>query len=301
MQPYRILSVDGGGVRGIFAAAMLEKLRTLREDALDRTDLMAGTSTGGIVVLGLAHGLSPREIVGIFSEHSEKIFSGTFLASLKNANGFYRPEYRHRYLKELLESVFGEARLGDLERGVLIPAFALDNGTSNGMPRSWHLRVFHNLPGDGSSHAERVVDVALRTSAAPMYFPTYQGHIDGGVVANNPALAALTHVRSGAGAPPVDQLRLLSVGTGLVPSFIAGDQNWGVRQWLKPLMRLMVEGGMGIVHQACEALLGDRYHRLDPVPPVEVKLDDTRRTGELLQFAESVPLEPTLGWIADHF
>lgn len=305
MEPYRIVSIDGGGVRGIFAAALLEKIHHEAPEALARADLLAGTSTGGLIVLSLAYGMSPEEIVRLFEENGKRIFSGTFLGSIKDLNGFVGPEYRFNFLKGLLEERFGDTRLGDLERHVVIPAFSLDNlgpdGKPTGGPRSWHPRFLHNLPHDETYHGERLVDVALRTSAAPMYFPTYQGHIDGGVVANNPSLAAVTTVRRAAPDRSLASFRLLSIGTGLVPAFIERDRNWGVRQWIKPLLRLMVEGSMGAVHEHCEALLGAGYHRLDPMPSVAVKLDDSKRMDALVECARGHELNGTVDWLAEHF
>jgi len=297
---YRILSIDGGGIRGVFAAALLERVAGADAGSLDRIDLCSGTSTGGLIALGLADGMDPEAIVSLFAENGRKIFSARFLKSLRDLNGFVGAEYRHHYLRDLLEATFGDRTLADIPRRVLIPAFALDSGSSNGRPRSWVPRIFHNLEGSDTA-GERIVDVALRTSAAPMYFPTYQGHIDGGVIANNPSLVALTSVRAHEPSRSLDEFRLLSVGTALVPSFIDGDRAWGVRQWLRPLLRLMVEGNMGLVHSQCEALLGERYHRLDPVPPVHVKIDQPKRMDELVEFARDAELNGTVDWLRRHF
>ena len=82
---------------------------------------------------------------------------------------------------------------------VLIPSFQLDNQAPHAGQRQWKPKFFHNYPGPDSDGAELVVDVAMRTSAAPIYFPTYQSYIDGGVVANDPSMAALAHRNCRAG------------------------------------------------------------------------------------------------------
>lgn len=406
MERYRILSIDGGGVRGVYAAALLERAQSELSDCLERVDLVAGTSTGGLIAISLAYGMSPADIVRLFIENGKGIFTGSLLGSIR-LNGLVGPEYRRHYMADLLERTFGDTRLGELERHVLIPSFSLDsegpqgvsrvapdrdgaasvgdcpgdagdmpapggdsaacagpvtglpadadpcdsstpampetivvdeaaldldmaadsvalseapassaetvsademgttengNGVSaDGPTRRWHPRLFHNLPGDDSSHDERLVDIALRASAAPIYFPTYQGHIDGAVVANNPSMAALAQVRTGLPGIQLDALSILSVGTGLVPTYIERDQNWGVRQWLKPLLRLMVEGSMGMVDTQCQALLGPAYHRLDPTPPVAVKLDESKRMEELVEHARRLDLNGTVEWLAEYF
>ena len=210
MPPYRILSIDGGGVRGVFAAALLERVAEIDPQTLARVDLCAGTSTGGLIALGIADRMPPEAIVALFAENGGKIFSARFLKSLRDLNGFVGAEYRHHYLKDLVEATFGERTLADLPGKVLIPAFALDSGDSNGRPRSWVPKIFHNLEGSDTA-GEKIVDVALRTSAAPMYFPSYQGHIDGGVIANNPSLVALTSVRSHDPSRSLDDLRAHAV------------------------------------------------------------------------------------------
>ena len=114
---------------------------------------------------------------------------------------------------------------------------------------------------------ERVVDVALRTSAAPTYFPAYQGYVDGGVVANNPSMAAVAQALDGrAAGRPLTDLVLLSIGAGTEPKFIKGRKvDWGWGQWARPLISMMISGVMGVADFQCRQLLGDRYFRLDHV------------------------------------
>src|SRR5262249_50296279 len=155
-------------------------------------DLLAGTSTGGIIALGLAFGLTPAQLVSLYRQNGAVIFDATWLRHLTDLGGLAGALYDNEKLKTILSNAFQNAVLDDLARKVLIPTFDLDSfqdpqidHTVPGYVRAWKPKFFHNFPGADSDGEERVVDVALRTSAAPIYFPTYQHYIDGGVVANN--------------------------------------------------------------------------------------------------------------------
>jgi len=187
---YRILSVDGGGIRGLYAAVLLDRLTLEVPTLVDRVDLVAGTSTGGIIALGLAHGLAPADLVALYRDRAKEIFDDSWLDDLKDLGGLTGADYDNENLKKLLGEIFGKrTTLKQLKKRVLVPTFDLDNESPAPGKRMWKPKFFHNYPGPDSDGEELVVDVALRTSAAPTYFPTYQGYIDGAVVANNPAMA----------------------------------------------------------------------------------------------------------------
>jgi patatin-like phospholipase/acyl hydrolase len=146
------------------------------------------------------------------------------------------------------------------------------------------------------------VDVALYTSAAPTYFPSVDGYIDGGVYANNPAMCALAQTRDRrySPTPPIDEVLLLSLGTGTSLQYIKGkSHDWGYAQWVKPLISLMLDGTAGIADYQCRQMLGDRYHRLAPVFPAgtTVPLDAVDRIPYLIEFAETVPIDETIEWL----
>lgn len=93
-----------------------------------------------------------------------------------------------------------------------------------------------------------------------------------------------------------------SVGTGLNPTYIEGDQlDWGFGQWAKPLIQLMIEGVMGVADYQCARLLSQRYHRLAPTLPKPVGLDEWRKTDELIRYASRAPIAKTVRWIKTHF
>ncbi len=300
---YRILSLDGGGVRGLLTALVLQRLEGRFPGMLARVDLYAGTSTGGILALALAAGIPPEQLISLYAGHAAFVFSDSRLDDLRDLGRLIGAEYAPGGLLKLLAGIFGSRRLGDLPTQVLVPAFDLDSPGRRGQPRGWKPKFFHNFPGPGSDAKERIVDVAMRTCAAPTLFPTYQGYIDGGVVANNPSMAALALAlgRNGGGRK-LDQIRLLSLGTGLNPAYIRGERlDWGLAQWARPLVALMMEGMMGIADYQCERLLGRRYHRLQPILPEPIAMDAAGKTDLLFRCGSGVRLQKTFAWLRREF
>jgi uncharacterized protein len=144
-----------------------------------------------------------------------------------------------------------------------------------------------------------VVDVAMRTSAAPSYFPIYQGYIDGGVVAGNPSMTALAQaLEPSTGGQSLSDITLLSVGTGRNNRYIAAqDNDWGWAQWAPHIINIVLDGTSGIADYECRQLLGARYHRLNPHLPERIDLDDVTKIPRLREIGERVMLEPTLDWL----
>lgn len=296
---YRILTIDGGGIAGLFAARLLERLGAEHPALLRDVDLIAGTSTGGIIALCLAHGASPAELVSLYAEHGGEIFDDSWFDNIIDVGTAIGSDYDNKKLKKNLERVLGAARLRDLAKRVLIPSFDLDAVDEDGV-RAWKPKFFHNYPGSDTDGAELAVDVALRTSAAPTYFPTYQGYIDGGVVANNPSVSAIaTALDPRAGKQKLDDIVVLSVSTGFSPQFIKGDHDWGWGQWARPLVGIMISGVMGVAHFQCKQILGDRYRRVDCVLDRNIALDDAgdKAIRFLRESADGVDLAATRRWL----
>lgn len=305
--PDRILAFDGGGIRGVLTLVLLERLDEAVPGWRDRAGLLAGTSTGGIIALGLAAGMSPRELRELYETRAKEIFDDSWLDNVRDLGTLVGAQYSLRPLSRVLRSVFEDKRLKNLKRRVLVPAFDLDNRHRDPMRRSWAPKFFHNFPGPDSDGDRLAYRVALYTSAAPTFFPSVDGYIDGGVVANNPSMAALAQVLDTRAVPrpaPLDKISLLSLGTGRNLMRIEGDRHdWGQAQWVKPLMNIMTSGGMSMTDYQCRQLLGGRYHRLSPVfpPGLSIPMQAWRRIPELVAFAEAVDLGETAAWIRKHW
>lgn len=295
---YLILSLDGGGVRGALQARIVERL----EDSipfLDKVELIAGSSIGGIASMCLAAGYQPADLVSLFKDRMADIFKKRdWLDSIAGgADEVFRANFGSEGAREILEDLLGEKTLGDLDKRVLITAFDLDNqdaaskesATRIYKRRFWKPKFFHNYDSPGNDRDQTTVDVGLRTGAAPTYFPSHQGFIDGGLVANNPSLCALARaVKSGV---PQENIVILSIGTGRNPTYIEGDcLDWGLKQWAPRLLPLLFDAMVGYPNYICDQLLPARYVRINPFLPEDVDLAAADRVDDLIEWANDVDL-----------
>ena len=302
---YRILSLDGGGIRGLLTCRIMERLQEQVPGWLESVDLIAGTSTGGIIALGIAHGLSPADLRRFYYERGKRIFDDTWLDNIRDLGGLAGAQYDNKHLKEELVDIFGTTLLKDLRRNVLISSFDLDNEATVEAQRTWKPKFWHNFDGSDSDGNARAAYVAMFTSAAPTYFPTADRYVDGGVIANNPSLAALAQVLDVrvniTPRPQLGQIAMLSLGTGQTLSRIEGKNlDWGVAHWARPLVSILIDGSVGVADYQCRQILGDQYFRLNPQFPPDKKfdMDDVGRMDDLLSFgASGVDISKAVDWL----
>ncbi len=144
---FRILSLDGGGIRGLLSILLLERLieESATPDLIDRVDLFAGTSTGGLIALGLAAEIPLAKIRNLYLREGLKIFSENSRGQLRDIGNLFQPQYSNRELKKILGEIFGDRKLGHLKGRVMIPAFEFDNlkNKRTGEARRWKAKIFH--------------------------------------------------------------------------------------------------------------------------------------------------------------
>ncbi len=305
----RILTFDGGGVRGVIPAVLMQRLS--REpglgDWLDRAEFVAGTSTGGLIALMLAADLGPQAIRDLYETRAVRVFADSIWDDIVDLGKIRGADYDVANLRREARAVFGDRRLDQLSKRVLITTFDLDDED----PRTpmWKPKLFHNFPGTDCDGDVLAFKVATYTSAAPTYFASEDGYIDGGVFAPNPSMCALAQSqdrRNMAGdRPPLHDVRLFSFGTGVSPDRVEGDSlDWGYLQWVRPLISLMLEGTNGIAHFQCRQILGDdQYHRLAPgfPPGTAIDQDEVDRIPYLVEFAEQVDIGDAAAWLRAHW
>jgi uncharacterized protein len=292
MAPYRILTFDGGGILGLLSITLIERLEKEYPGFLSMVDLFAGTSTGGIIALALASGMQPTEVRQMYENLGREVFKDSLLDNVRDAGQLFGAQYSNKTLRKFLTDTFHEKTLGDLPKQVLISSFDLDNeSTQPDKPRSWKAKFFHNFPGPKSDSGEKVVNVALYTSAAPTYFPIVDGYTDGGVVANNPSVCALAQaLHPDYGKRSLRDIRLMSMGTGSKPTYIdVKDGDWGLAKWGINLVNILLDGSVGLADYQCKQILGKRYLRIDPVLPVPIALDKVKE----------IPILQTVAWQYD--
>lgn len=215
----RILTIDGGGIKGTQPAAFLAAL----EEDLDRPigeyfDLIAGTSTGGIIAIGLAMGLTAKELLKLYEDRGPYIFGQSttrnkLFRKFNNIRQWFRHIYKPKHdiedLKSELQTVLGNFKLGDAKTRLIIPAFDADQ-------RSVYIYKTAHHPRLSTDYKKPAIDAALATSAAPTYFKRHKtvddvGLLDGGVWANNPiGIAAVEAITTLEWDP--DELHILSLG-----------------------------------------------------------------------------------------
>jgi uncharacterized protein len=276
---FRILSLDGGGIKGAFSASVLATLEEQTGCAVaEHFDLITGTSTGGILAIGLGLGLSAREICSFYAEKGGAIFPGT--SRLARTQGTLRqlfaPKHSHAGLRAALTEVFKARTFGESKCRLVIPTYDAVAGRIFLMKTAHHERFQYEVNAPA-------VDVAMATSAAPTYFaaapfPEHQqaSYVDGGVWANCPVLVAVTEA-VGFLNVPLSEIDVLSIGCTSTPFNIAAQANAGIAQWNAGLLELMFEGQMEAALAQARILVGNRLHRLNVVTKAgEYSLDDAR-------------------------
>lgn len=307
MGVYRIMSFDGGGLKGLLSLGMMRRIseRLGSTDWIARTDLFAGTSTGGLVALGLAAGHSTGELARFYRERGLSIFNKKTFLYRTSIFRTLHIGYENRALREPLGELLGEKRLTELEKDVLVVAFDLKQ--KQGKRASWAPKIFHSLAGEGRDE-DLAREVALYTSAAPTYLPSVEGYIDGGVCANNPSMCALAQLFDARTRekPALEEIRMLSFGTGVNPKCLeARDIRWGIFGWNLKLLEIIMEGSVGIADYQCRHLLSEkRYRRVQLELAREIDMDDASRIDEMQEIVEGIPgslIEEWAEWIANHW
>ncbi len=303
---YRILSFDGGGIYGILSTIVLDKICAEFPSLISRTQFLAGTSVGAMLCAGLSYGFSPLQLRTLFDKWSTTIFNQPtterkFLSWLGITS-----KHDNKAFREMLEDTFGNAKLKDLDKKILIPAFHLcENKT---YPPRWKAKFFHNFEGKDGDGETKVVDVLMYTTAAPLFLPSVDGYIDGGFVCNNPAMSAIAQTQDERSVidkrPHLNEIRILSFGRSDSRSYLHGSRHdWGYLQWGLPLINLTYNNDEKVIDYQCSKILGHRYHRIciDIDEDMRFKLDDWKYVPNLSKLAEEIDISKALEWLEEEW
>ena len=258
-----ILSIDGGGIRGIIPATLLiEFEKRTGRPICELFDLIAGTSTGGILAAALtvSNGRGrPRHtakaVRDAYVAHGAEIFHRSTLRKVATLGGLTRPRYSPRALERMLIQFLGGERLHATLSEILITAYDMASSTP-WFFKTWFAKRNH-MPVDDPL----LTQVVLATTAAPTYFPPLEmeGHclIDGGVFASNPSLCAYAEARNL--YPFEREFFIVSLGTGLQAHERSCSQveNWGIARWAAPISTVMLNSSSATVDYQMRALLGE--------------------------------------------
>lgn len=272
---FSVLSIDGGGIRGLIPALVLAEIeeRAGRPSA-ELFDLIAGTSTGGIIGAALtvpgpdgAPRYRARELLSFYLDEGPEIFARSLGQKLRSGWGLIEEKHDDAALNATLRRYLGDARASQALTRLLITAYELETRAPY-FVKSWRT----------GAEPERDIllwEAARATAAAPTYFepalvqPPGGGPalslVDGGVFATNPALCAYAEARRIA---PDEPVRIVSLGTGALSRPIHHDDaaGWGLAEWVRPVIDVVFDGVADTVDYQLDHLLGrERYHRFQAV------------------------------------
>jgi patatin-like phospholipase/acyl hydrolase len=293
-RPFRILSIDGGGIRGVFPAAFLAELESRFLGGASITnhfDMIAGTSTGGIIALALAHGMTAREALKIYLERGERIFPPAVgLGKMSRMlRWLFKPKHDQAALKEELLRIFGDKVLDDAVTRLVIPSFEGRHG------EPFLYKTPHHPDYQKDRH-KKFAHVALHTTAAPSYYPGVEDDgyimIDGGIWANNPVMNALVDALACFDIAR-DDVRILSLGTGESTFTVderarmGGIKEWAFLRSFNAAARAQSRNALG---QAYLLVGKNNVTRIDvPESDAPIALDDVERSvRELPMVARSL-------------
>ena len=288
---FRILSIDGGGIRGIHPAAFLAGLEVRYlggASVAQHFDLIAGTSTGGIIAIGLAAGLAGADLLDLYAQRGREIFPPPgpgWLGALERRMGDALQLFRYRYDRAALERILLET-LGDMQFGqararLCIPSF-------DGRYGEVYIFKTPHHPDFRKDAFEPMTKVSAATTAAPTFFrPLQDGgyrFVDGGVWANNPVMIALVDALTCFDVPR-ENVRILSLGCGDDP-YVVGKAKivrGGVLAWRNVIYAAMRLQSLNALGQAGLLIGAERITRVDaPVSEKKIAMDDwTRARAEL--------------------
>jgi patatin-like phospholipase/acyl hydrolase len=274
----KVLSIDGGGIRGIIPATILSEIEERTNESIANLfDLIAGTSTGGILALGLVKpspedGQQPHysasDLVGLYEKEGRKIFDRSLWHHFVAFDNLLDEKYEAKGLEAVLKKYFGDVMLSAAITETLVTSYELETR------QPWFF-ARHKAQADPGTRDFEMRFVARATSAAPTYFQPEEvktmtphgGLVDGGVYANNPAMCAYVEMKD---IDPEDHdVLVVSLGTGqhTRPIHYADSKDWGLALWAKPILNVVFDGVSDTVdHQMTilcrESDEGDpRYYR----------------------------------------
>ena len=289
----RILSIDGGGIRGIIPARLLQRIEEATgKPARELFHLIAGTSTGGIIGCGLTIGKTARQMGDLYAAEGGGIFQRSLWDRVTTIEGLSNPDYDPAPLERVLYRELGDlwlSQIGPSQNGgaeLLVPSYAIQlpytvagDGVGLLYPRmpyffkSWKAHGADLDPGEtAQQHDFALRSIARATSAAPTYFPPalianargeQYGMIDGGVFANNPSLCALASAYKL--WPAAENFIVVSLGTGSLERPIPYNdaKNWGLVHWARPILNILMDGNADTTCYQLDQVLGDSHYRFD--------------------------------------
>ncbi|WP_102273235.1 CBASS cGAMP-activated phospholipase [Cytobacillus massiliigabonensis] len=283
----RMLCIDGGGIRGVFALAILQAIEKEYTCPIsDLFDVVAGTSTGAVIAASVVLKKPMDDVMESYQAYGKKIF-------VRQAKvGLFKSIYSDHYLRRFFRKAFGEITLADINKPLLIPAVDVTNGKP-----FIHRSNYGHLENDDLT--VKLWDAILSSCSAPVFFPPNNINnqylsIDGGLWANNPSLVCVTegiHQFK----KDIREIEIFSIGTGIqhIDFTIGKDKYWGAKHWLPfhfpsmkmtpKLLDLALQLSSESVTYHCHHLLGNNYFRLNGELGEEMPFDEVKFMDKLIE------------------
>ncbi len=283
MSRFRILSLDGGGIKGTFTASVLAELEAMTGKRLvEYFDLITGTSTGGIIAVALGSGIPAQDIMGFYRTKGPDIFpsTGLYRRARSVLRQCFQPKHSPHALRDAIHTVLGDRKLGESVCRLVIPSYDAVRGDVHLFKTAHHERFKQD-------YLLSAVDVAMATAAAPTYLPASTGengltHIDGGIWANCPATVGLVEAISVLEKNPKD-IDILTIGTTTEPFHISKKRRKaGLVLWNKGIIDLLMQAQVAAALAQAKVITGRKAMRIDiTTKPGRFSMDDARQIDEL--------------------
>lgn len=283
MSKFRILSLDGGGLRGIIPLLILKEIERMQGRPIHELfDVITGTSTGGIIAAGLTYtkdGKAPHvtldQLIDLYTIKGHEIFpykTNFFLKAVSGINSIFNPKFSPNGLESLLTKYFEDSTLTDTLKPIIVSSYDIKNN---------EIVMFKSRLANLSNEYNASLKCVCRaTSAAPTYLPSYQMNfkgkdrllVDGGLYINNPAMAAVADTLKSRPDIDINDIECLSLGTGIYSKSLGTSTiNWGILDWVKPITTVMMQASAKAVSYECDEIL-QKHLRL------QVTIDDEKKS-----------------------
>ena len=265
----KILAIDGGGIKGVYAASLLTEIERLcGGNICDYFDMLAGTSTGAIIAAALSIKIPAHEILELYMDKGKEIFP-------KEHWKLFRGKYSTQPLKNELKKIFDDKKMNDARTRLLIPTYNLNTDAVQIFKTPHAVDLYFDK--DKKMH-----EVLLATTAAPIYFSPYKMsggvYVDGGVGANNPSLIALVEGITRCDWNKED-IVILNIGSVTSGKQTTGKEKMGLSNFLI-LQKCFMNAENQYASNICKLIIGDNYIRIEEtVPTGEVALDKVDKTS----------------------
>lgn len=294
---FRILSLDGGGLRGIAQLLVLKRIEIITGKKIHELfDLIVGTSTGGIIACGLTaeengrNALTIDKLIELYTTNADVIFpkqDNKFKQLYRSIKGIFNNKFNEDGLENQLEKYFKDIRLSETLKPVIITSYDINQN---------EIIMFKSRLANLIGFDAKLKDVCRATSAAPTYLPPYKMNymnvdrllIDGGVYINNPAMAgisdSLRHKYEDEEIK-MEDIQVMSIGSGMYSEKVgAGQKKFGVVMWGPVISTVMIQASAKLVDYECEQLPLDKFLRLQFIIDEEDRADMADSRPETIRY-----------------